>query len=79
MGEEPEGAAPLAECFRWAEEEAEEEAAWAAPCLTAPAIPFAPSFWVVVPLGVVTVIMLDSDGSIEHSMRYPGGRKVLKP
>ena len=58
---------------------AAKEAACAAPCLTAPAMPFAPSFCVVVPLGVVTVIMLASDGSIEHSILYPGGKNVLKP
>ena len=35
--------------------------------------------WVVVPIGVVTVIVLGSDGSTEISMRYPTGRNVLKP
>jgi hypothetical protein len=35
--------------------------------------------WVVVPEGVVTVIVLGSAGSTETSMRYPMGRKVLKP
>lgn len=33
----------------------------------------------VVPVGVVTLITSGSFGSVEHSMRYPGGRKVLKP
>lgn len=36
-------------------------------------------FWVVVPSGVVTVIVLGSEGSADTSMRYPTGRKVLNP
>jgi hypothetical protein len=47
--------------------------------LIAPAIPTPPGVCVVVPVGVVTVIRLLSLGSRLHSMRYPGGRKVLKP
>ena len=35
-----------------------------------------PVVCIVVPLGVVTVICL---ASIEHSIRYPAGKKVLKP
>jgi len=34
---------------------------------------------VVVPVGVVTRIGLGSDGSNEHSILYPGGKKVLNP
>lgn len=34
---------------------------------------------VVVPVGVVTLIGLGSEGSKEHSILYPGGKKVLKP
>lgn len=37
-----------------------------------------PVSWMVVPLGVVTVMVL-SNGSAEVSIRYPAGRKVLKP
>ena len=36
-------------------------------------------FCVVVPDGVVTVMVLGSEGSVEVSMRYPTGKKVLKP
>lgn len=35
--------------------------------------------FVVVPVGVVTVIGLGSEGSREHSIRYPGGKNVLNP
>ena len=34
---------------------------------------------IMVPVGVVTVIKLASFASVEHSMRYPTGKKVLKP
>jgi hypothetical protein len=42
-------------------------------------MPTPPGVCVVVPVGVVTVMRLLSLGSRLHSMRYPGGRKVLKP
>lgn len=39
-----------------------------------------PPIWVVVcPDGVVTLIMLASFALLKHSMRYPGGKKVLNP
>lgn len=34
---------------------------------------------VVCPEGVVTLIMLVSLGLLKHSIRYPGGKKVLNP
>ena len=34
---------------------------------------------VVVPDGVVTMMVFGSDGSADMSIRYPTGRKVLKP
>lgn len=34
---------------------------------------------VVFPLGVVTKILFGSRGSIEQSIRYPAGKKVLNP
>jgi hypothetical protein len=34
---------------------------------------------IMVPVGVVTMIKLESCESVEHSMRYPTGKKVLKP
>ena len=39
----------------------------------------APEVAVVVPCGVVTLMAWGSEGSVEHSILYPGGRKVLKP
>ena len=41
--------------------------------------PYAEMFWVMTPIGVVTVIVSILRGSLDISMRYPGGRKVLKP
>lgn len=41
--------------------------------------PYADMFWVMTPIGVVTVIVSMLRGSLDISMRYPGGRKVLKP
>lgn len=38
-----------------------------------------PVVWVRTPRGVVTVMILAFRGSVESSMRYPGGRNVLKP
>ena len=34
---------------------------------------------VITPIGVVTVMAPTFRGSLERSMRYPGGRNVLKP
>lgn len=41
--------------------------------------PLAEVVCVIVPIGVVTVMVLKSNGSAEMSILYPGGRKVLKP